>query len=148
MYCFSTVEEFAQLREVVRKKLKEILVTGVDAFFVAINEAVNNAIFHGNKQDKTKKVQLTITSMPGEVRVIIRDEGQGFTPANTSEDEGLRETGRGIEIIKHCVDRYYYTSEPSEMVLIKKITSSLIASERKNEEKECLLNANQYQYCR
>jgi Anti-sigma regulatory factor (Ser/Thr protein kinase) len=120
MYCFSTVEEFAQLREAIRKKLKEMLATGVDAFFVAINEAVNNAIFHGNKQDQTKKVQLTINSMPGEVRVIVRDEGQGYTPVNGNGEEGLRETGRGIEIIRHCVDQYYFNSEPSEVVLIKK----------------------------
>lgn len=121
MFCFSTVEEFSKVRETVREKLTEMLATGVEAFFVAINEAVNNAIFHGNKQDKTKKVHLTITSLPGEVRVIIRDEGQGFVPAKADTKEGLQESGRGIEIIEHCVDHFYFNLEPSEMVLIKKV---------------------------
>lgn len=123
MYCFSTVEEFAKLREAVREKLIEMRVAGIEPFFVAINEAVNNAIFHGNAHDKTKKVHLTITSLPGEVRVIIRDEGRGIGLAKAPTEDDLQESGRGIEIIRHCVDRYYFTSEPSEMVLIKKIAS-------------------------
>jgi serine/threonine-protein kinase RsbW len=123
MFYFSTVEEFAGLREAVRKKLMEMPVIGVDPFFVAINEAVNNAIFHGNKQDKNKKVHLSIVRLPGEVRAIIRDEGQGFAPTQTSPEAGLQENGRGIEIIGHCVDHYYFNLEPSEMVLIKKDAS-------------------------
>ena len=123
MYCFSTVEEFAELREAVRNKLAEMRVTGVEPFFVAINEAVNNAIFHGNEQDKTKKVQLIITSLPGEVRVIIRDEGRGFATTKANKEDDLQESGRGMEIIRHCVDQYCFTLEPSEMVLIKKVAS-------------------------
>lgn len=120
MFSFSTLEEFAKIREVVRKKLTEMLVSGVEPFFVAINEAVNNAIFHGNKEDITKKVHLSIIQMPDEIRVVIRDEGTGFVPVQTASEE-LPENGRGIEIIKHCVDHYYFNLEPSELVLIKKI---------------------------
>lgn len=123
MFCFSTVEEFSGIREAVRKKLTEMQVRGVDPFFVAINEAVNNAIFHGNKQDKNKKVHLTIMRLPGEVRAIIRDEGQGFAPVPANPEAGLQENGRGIEIIGHCVDHYYFNLEPSEMVLVKKDAS-------------------------
>lgn len=123
MFYFSTVEEFAQIRETVRKKLAEMLVSGVDPFFVAVNEAVNNAIFHGNKQDKSKRVRLTIASLPGEVRVIIRDEGGGFTPTKEKNKDVLGESGRGIEIIEHCVDHYYFNFNPSEMVLVKKVAS-------------------------
>lgn len=147
MYCFSTVEEFSKLREAVREQLTEMRVTGIELFFVAINEAVNNAIFHGNGQDQTKKVQLTIKNLHGEVRVIIRDEGQGFVPAKVNKEDGLRESGRGMEIIRHCVDQYYFTSEPSEIVLVKKVDISSIASEHKVVKRGKLLNANQYQYC-
>ncbi|WP_222428026.1 ATP-binding protein [Sporomusa sp. KB1] len=136
------MKEFSELREAVREKLTEMRVAGVDPFFVAINEAVNNAIFHGNKQDETKKVQLTITNWPGEVRVIIRDEGQGFATAEAKQEEGLQESGRGIEIIRHCVDQYYFSSEPSEMVLIKKVASSPMRPESEIIEKGRLANAN------
>lgn len=126
MYCFSTMEEFSRLRESVRQKLGQLLDNGVEPLFVAVNEAVNNAILHGNKQDKTKKVYLTITSSPNEIKVIIRDEGRGFKPVKQQETEenDLRESGRGLAIIGVCVDRYYFTVQPSEIVLIKNVTLS------------------------
>jgi len=147
MYCFSTVEEFSKLREAVREQLTEMRVTGIELFFVAINEAVNNAIFHGNRQEQTKKVQLTIKNLPGEVRVIIRDEGRGFVSVKENKEDDLRESGRGMEIISHCVDQYYVTSEPSEIVLVKKVAISTIADEHKVVKRGKLLNANRYQYC-
>lgn len=148
MYCFSTMEEFSRLREPIRRELGQHLVTGVEPLFVAVNEAVNNAIFHGNKQDNSKKVHLTITSSPSEVKVIIRDEGGGFKPVEQAKpEENLRESGRGLEIIGYCVDDYYFNLEPSEIVLVKKVAvlpEMVIANAVK---KESLVNANQYQCC-
>lgn len=147
MYCFSTMKEFSELRESVRRKLGQLLDDGVEPLFVAINEAVNNAILHGNKQDKTKKVYLTITSSPSEIKVIIRDEGGGFKPAKQQETENnLRESGRGLEIIGFCVDQYYFTVQPSEIVLIKKVTFSSAQGKEKAVRRGRLANAHQYQY--
>lgn len=148
MYCFSTMEEFSRLRESVRQKLGQLLDNGVEPLFVAINEAVNNAILHGNKQDKTKKVYLTITSSPNEIKVIIRDEGRGFKPVKQQEIEenDLRESGRGLAIIGGCVDRYYFTVQPSEIVLIKKVTFSPARGKEKAVRRGRLANAHQYQY--
>ncbi|XER10967.1 Anti-sigma F factor [Sporomusa aerivorans] len=131
MFSFSTVEEFSELRETVRQKLNQLLVTGVEPLFVAVNEAVNNAIFHGNKQDKAKKVYLAITSSPGEVRIIVRDEGGGFSKMANAQPDELRESGRGLEIIGLCVDQYYYNAQPSEIVLIKKVAVSPLESKRR-----------------
>ncbi len=145
MYCFSTMEEFSRLRESVRQKLCQLLVNGVEPLFVAINEAVNNAIFHGNKQDKTKKVHLTISSSPGEVKVIIRDEGGGYKPVEQARTEDdLRESGRGLEIIKFCVDDYYFNLQPSEIVLIKKVMLSPTQTKAKTVKKGRLSNGNKY----
>ncbi len=143
MFCFSTVEEFAKLRESVRQNLTQVLAGGVEPLFVAVNEAVNNAILHGNKQDKDKKVYLTITSSPSEVRIVVRDEGGGFSRLadNRTSDE-LRESGRGLEIIDLCVDQYYYTMQPSEIVLIKKIAGSQHDNKKKDVIRGRLVNAN------
>lgn len=148
MYCFSTMEEFSRLRESVRQKLVQLLDNGVEPLFVAVNEAVNNAILHGNKQDKTKKVYLTITSSPNEIKVIIRDEGRGFKPVKQQETEenDLRESGRGLAIIGVCVDRYYFTVQPSEIVLIKNVTLSPARGKEKAVRRGRLANAHQYQY--
>lgn len=125
MYCFSTMEEFSGLREIIKNELSKMLVSGVEPLFVAINEAVNNAIFHGNKQDKTKKVYLTIRRSPGEIKIVIRDEGNGFVPVERPQPtEDLQEHGRGLAIIGFCVDHYYFNELFNEMVLIKKVALS------------------------
>lgn len=148
MYCFTTMEEFSRLRESVRQELGQLLDTGVELLFVAINEAVNNAIFHGNKQDTAKKVHLTITSSSDEIKVIIRDEGGGFAPVEqVKTEDGLRESGRGLEIIGFCVDRYYFNLQPSEIVLIKKLTLSPAQAKANTVKKGRLVNGNQYKCC-
>lgn len=124
MYSFSSFEEFVNLRDSINEKLMKI--SGDDAMrlFIAINEGVNNAIFHGNKEDISKKVYLTIEEMPNEIKVVIRDEGQGFEKHNGDNTTDLwGEHGRGIELIKHCVDSYWCNPMGNEMTLVKKINS-------------------------
>lgn len=125
MYCFSTMEQFSNIREQVRQELKEFYAAEAEIMFVAINEAVNNAIFHGNNGDGSKKVQLEITNLPDEIKVTVRDEGHGYIPIpKTITDDELQESGRGLDIIGFCVDNYYFNEQPSEIVLIKKKVSN------------------------
>lgn len=124
MYCFSSVKEFINLRDSINEKLMKISGDGAMRLFIAINEGVNNAIFHGNKEDDSKKVYLTIEEMPNEIKVVIRDEGQGFTPSDTEDMTDLwGEHGRGLELIKHCVDCCWRNATGNELTLVKKISS-------------------------
>lgn len=125
MYCFSSVEEFTTLRDSINEKLMKITGDGALRLFIAINEGVNNAIFHGNKEDRSKKVYLTIEEMQDKIKVVIRDEGQGFEKAcGDSVGDVWGEHGRGIELIEHCVDSYCRNALGNEMTLIKNITSN------------------------
>ena len=45
---------------------------------VSVTEAVNNAIVHGNKEDKNKKVRLALKQNKKSVRFVVEDEGVGF----------------------------------------------------------------------
>ena len=45
---------------------------------VAVTESVNNAIRHGNKNDKKKNVHLSLSLNDNLIRFIIKDEGIGF----------------------------------------------------------------------
>jgi len=122
MYCFSSLTEFAALREFIKAEL--ILIFGKDALglFIALNEGVNNAIFHGNKEDCSKKVYLTMEELPNEIRIVIRDEGQGFInqdkPKTTSR---FAEHGRGFQLIQHYVDSYELNGRGNKLTLIKKL---------------------------
>ena len=42
---------------------------------VSVTEAVNNAIVHGNKEDKNKKVKLELKKNKKSVRFVVEDEG-------------------------------------------------------------------------
>ena len=122
MYSFSSLAEFATLREGIKADLIEIFQDNAHRIFVAINEGVNNAIFHGNKEDSSKKVFLTINATPNEFRVVIRDEGQGFANQETTEIAPcFAEHGRGLLLIQHYVDSYQFNNLGNEITLIKKI---------------------------
>jgi serine/threonine-protein kinase RsbW len=45
---------------------------------IAVTESVNNAIMHGNKNDKTKNVTLSLSLNNNVINFVIRDEGSGF----------------------------------------------------------------------
>lgn len=75
---------------------------------VALMEAVNNAILHGNKLDENKTVHLGYTVDNDIIIFTIKDEGEGFD-VNTVPDPTLPENiekphGRGIFLMKHLVD--------------------------------------------
>ena len=76
---------------------------------VSVTEAVNNAIVHGNKEDKNKKVRLCLKHNKKSVRFIVEDEGMGFDhntlpdPTNPKNLEKVK--GRGIFLIKSLSDK-------------------------------------------
>ena len=84
---------------------------------IACSEALINAITHGNKEDKSKKVYTSIVFNDKEFIVWIKDEGEGFKieelPDPTSNENLLKESGRGIYIIRSLVDDFHCSSDSS-----------------------------------
>lgn len=123
MYCFSTLDEFSTMRELIKAELVRISGKDAQRIFVAINEGVNNAIFHGNKEDSSKKVYLTMEQHLNEIKIIIRDEGSGFVNQERNHvTPWFEEHGRGLQLIQHCVDCYELNGLGNEITLIKKLT--------------------------
>ncbi len=75
---------------------------------IAVTESVNNAIRHGNKNDKGKNVSLSLQLNDDVIRFIIEDQGQGFDylnlPDPTSPENIDKPGGRGIFLMKHLSD--------------------------------------------
>ena len=90
---------------------------------IAVTEVVINAIIHGNKEDKNKKVTIEAKYDDKNLYIKICDEGNGFNPNNivdpTLPENILKESGRGIFIVKSLVDDFSYrhTEKGSEFVL-------------------------------
>jgi len=75
---------------------------------IALTEAVNNAITHGNKLDPTKKVNLNMETTSNNVEFTIKDEGLGFNhnevPDPTLPENIEKLSGRGIFLMKTLAD--------------------------------------------
>jgi len=75
---------------------------------ISVTESVNNAIIHGNKKDKEKNVQISLSLSEGIIKFKIRDEGEGFDysslPDPTAPENIEKVGGRGIFLMKHLAD--------------------------------------------
>lgn len=92
---------------------------------LAITEAVNNAIIHGNKNDIKKEIGLEFIITDDFIKIVVTDEGEGFdlekVPDPTLPENLLSEHGRGIFIIKHFVDELKVEKIPNGNSIILKI---------------------------
>jgi serine/threonine-protein kinase RsbW len=75
---------------------------------IAVTEAVNNAIRHGNKGDSSKNVRLGLSLEEGMIKFRVEDEGSGFDfhnlPDPTAPENIEKPGGRGIFLMKHLAD--------------------------------------------
>ncbi|MEJ0054656.1 MAG: ATP-binding protein [Bacteroidota bacterium] len=75
---------------------------------IAVTEAVNNAIKHGNNNDTSKNVTLTLSMEETTIKFRVEDQGAGFNYANlpdpTSPENLEKPGGRGIFLMKHLSD--------------------------------------------
>ncbi|PKL78530.1 MAG: ATP-binding protein [Ignavibacteriae bacterium HGW-Ignavibacteriae-4] len=75
---------------------------------IAFTEAVNNAIYHGNKKDSNKKVLIRLEKNSKDFIIYVRDEGDGFVesevPDPTLPENLLKQSGRGVFLIRKLTD--------------------------------------------
>lgn len=75
---------------------------------IAVTEAVNNAIEHGNKKDTAMEVSVAVGDKPNEFCFNVKDHGRGFDfvnlPDPTAPENILKENGRGIFLMKNLAD--------------------------------------------
>lgn len=93
-----------------------------DELYLVIDEAVTNAMEHGNRWDPQKKVFISASKNPHHLTISVSDEGQGFScvqKENTSNDTGyLHLRGRGIKIIRQfCSPRWNERGNCIELII-------------------------------
>jgi len=90
-----------------------------------LNEALINAMKHGNKMDPNKKVIINAEVEPKRIVWTVTDEGDGFDYthlADPTAPENLENlTGRGVFIIKHLADQCIFNASGNEIELHFKI---------------------------
>ncbi len=83
---------------------------------IAVTEAFNNAIVHGNKLNKEKIVEVKVISTSALITISIKDEGCGFNLEDIADPRApenlLKENGRGVFLIRSLIDFVEYETCP------------------------------------
>ncbi len=93
---------------------------------IACVEAVNNSIVHGNKSDPEKFVAIVIKRSKEKLKILIKDEGQGFDfeniPDPTAPDNIENIHGRGVFLMDHLSDEMNFIENGSGVELVFNIS--------------------------
>ena len=93
------------------------------ALELVLDEAITNAVKHGNGNDPDKKVTVKFTSTPQRFEVEITDEGPGFDynalPNPTCEENLLKPSGRGVLLMNAYMDEVVFNEKGNSVRLVK-----------------------------
>ena len=95
---------------------------------VALTEAVNNAIYHGNQADPKKLIDIFFRTKKDAISFIIKDQGKGFDynelPDPTDPDYIDKPNGRGVFLMRNLADKVEFEEKGSKVVLTFNVSAN------------------------
>ncbi len=92
---------------------------------LCVEEAVRNAMVHGNHCDKKLSVRTVYWVDNGALNIEIADEGPGFDRADvadpTLESHILKNSGRGVYLIRKLMDKVEYNEKGNKVTMMKRL---------------------------
>jgi serine/threonine-protein kinase RsbW len=107
----STLDYLPKVDDFVERKLRKLRIKKDQIIDIAISvsEIVTNAVVHGNKNDLSKKVKISLKVDSSRVEVTVQDEGSGFDPGSVEcpidQENLLKQAGRGLLIVESLMDQ-------------------------------------------
>lgn len=90
---------------------------------LCVEEAVRNAIVHGNRSDKKRRVTVSYRLDNDAINIEIEDEGKGFdhkaVPDPTKDENIMKNSGRGVYIIKKLMDKVEFNKNGNKIMMFK-----------------------------
>ncbi len=90
---------------------------------LSLEEALINAIRHGNDFDESKTVRVDYDINDERIEIIVTDEGQGFdyndVPDPTADENLEKPSGRGVMLIRTFMDEVEYSDEGRCVRMVK-----------------------------
>lgn len=84
------------------------------AVHLSLEEALSNALRHGNRMDVSKHIDVNYTVAEDRVEINVRDEGNGFNPDQVPDprcgDNVYKIGGRGLFLIKAYMDSVEFSN--------------------------------------
>jgi len=93
---------------------------------IAVTEAVNNAVLHGNCQHPEKMVTVRFELNAAQVRITVRDQGEGFDPGSVADpltpENITKPNGRGLLVLESLMDSVQVKTTPrgTEVIMVKR----------------------------
>ncbi len=100
----------------------------VFAIRLAAEEALMNAIRHGNGFDESKKVLIDYEVTADQIEIAVTDEGEGFddlsVPDPTRDENLEKPCGRGVMLIRAFMDSVEYCLNGRQVRMTKRRPTS------------------------
>ena len=94
------------------------------AIHLAAEEALVNAVVHGNRLDPAKRVHVECHVSADLVRLEVTDEGEGFDPGQvpdcTADDRLEVPSGRGVMLMRTFMTRIEYNEKGNRVLMEKR----------------------------
>lgn len=122
----SATESIRDVEEAVAELLEQAEFSENDIFAMrlALDEAMANAIKHGNCYDAAKKVSVKYKLEKDGMVIVVADEGEGFNyedlPDPTAPDRIELPSGRGLLLMHSYMDSVSFNERGNEVTMVKR----------------------------
>jgi serine/threonine-protein kinase RsbW len=118
--------EARRVQEQIEQLLSGSTAHAHDVFSIklALEEALVNAIKHGNQMDRAKKVHISYRLHADRFEISIADEGPGFDPGDVPDPTAFenleRPCGRGLMLMRHYMSEVVYNDRGNAVSMSKR----------------------------
>jgi serine/threonine-protein kinase RsbW len=121
--------ELAEIRPVQSRILEEVTrrhfgPNSTFAIKLSLEEALINAVKHGNRLDPGKMVRVQATITPEQAEIIVEDEGCGFdrscVPDPTADENLQKLHGRGIMLMEAYMDEIQWSCKGRRVRMVRR----------------------------
>ena len=88
---------------------------------IALTEGVNNAIYHGNKANPNKYIEIYFKATSEQLKFAIKDEGSGFdynnVPDPTRPEKVEEPDGRGVFLMRKLANKVSFEDNGATVIL-------------------------------
>ena len=117
----SSITNISKVESLIDKVCSDLLVNEdmYGNILIAVTEATNNAIIHGNGKDESKHVKLLVDKNEEGLVFSVWDQGEGFDfevlPDPTAPENIEKPNGRGIFLMKNLADKIEFLENGSKV---------------------------------
>jgi len=121
----SDTAEARRVQEEIEQQLSARRTSEQEIFSIrlALEEALVNAIKHGNQMDRSKSVRICYRLLSDRLEIQITDEGPGFDPTDVPDPTAVenleRPCGRGLMLMRHYMTQVDYNDRGNSVSMTK-----------------------------